>query len=207
MTCRSSLTPDIPRSSGGGWCSAANVLRTWYTNVRVLQMCCELAAHSQHLAPVAALSQHQMSTSGNLSASRNVGVYWRVIPYNIYRIIKLLAWYTRTNSKNTRFAARSQHSSSERSTFAALQVVPAKIYWLEINNYVMIRLSVKSQRLTPNIHRDILILRSAFFIDNKKCIFVNGLSEPFNGRALPYPATKTLRAPCVGACYLELDSS
>ena len=91
------------------------------------------AAHSQHPAPVAALSQHQLSTSGNLSASRNVGVYWRVISYNIYRIIKLLARYTRNNFKNMRFAARSQHSSSERSTFAAPQVVSVKIRGLEIN--------------------------------------------------------------------------
>ena len=59
MTCRSSLTPgmlhDIVSGEDDG---AVNVLRTWSTNVRVLQMCCELyfcrifAARSQHLIHV-----------------------------------------------------------------------------------------------------------------------------------------------------------
>ena len=75
--------------------------------------------------------------------------------------------YNRTGSKNTTFAARSQHSSSERSTFAAPQVVSFKIHGLEINNYVMIRVSVKSERLTPNIREDILILRNGFFFRKK----------------------------------------
>ena len=137
----------------------------------------------QHVRSTWHRSQHFRSTRsapGNLYASRNVGVDWRVIPYNIYRISKLLARYTRTNSKNMRFAARSQHSSSDRSTFAAPQVVSVKIHGSEINEVAMIRISVKSQRLTPSIREDILILRNGLFSRRKKTIFVNGLSQPFN---------------------------
>ena len=121
----------------------------------------------QHIRSTRHRSQHFRSTSWAPPASRNVGVYWWVISYNIYRIIKLLARYTQNNSKNMRFAARSQHSSSERSTFAAPRVVLVKIHGCEINKYIIIWLSVKSQRLTPNIRGDILILRIGFFYTKK----------------------------------------
>ena len=157
--------------------SAASVLRTsdFYENssvidssiTRSLLISDKIIKYDSPLFPDWHRSQHQISTSGNLYAPTNVGVDWRVMPYNIYRISKLLARYTRTNSKNMRFAARSQHSSSDRSTFAAPQVVSAKIRGLEINNYVMIRVSVKSQNLSPNIREDILILRNVFFWTKK----------------------------------------
>ena len=91
----------------------------------------------QHVRSTWHRTQHFRSTRsppGNLYASGSVGVVWRTIPYNIYRIVKLLALYNRTGPKNARFAARSQHASPERSTFAAPNVVPVKIHGLEINN-------------------------------------------------------------------------
>ena len=156
----------------GLWCCGLDTdLDSWFSYLqyrsavegRPSWICSTFAAPGTGRSTFAAPAEH-------LSASRNVGVYWWVISYNIYRIIKLLARYTRNNSKNMRFAARSQHSSSERSTFAAPRVVLVKIHGCEINKYIIIRLSVKSQRLTPNIRGDILILRIGFFFQEKNPI-------------------------------------